>query len=113
MDGQFAHNLQCEHLPGGIDMHKNPGLQLRNGWWHTNKTIRVGRRKKRIREATGCREEESDKALEYLERRVKEVKEELSTDHPIIEHTFQDASVEYVLHLERRGKDPARAELDL
>ncbi len=94
-------------------MQQHPGLQLRNGWWYCNKVIRGGQRKKRLREATGCREAEAEKAVEYLENRIKEVEEYLSEDTPTVEHTFQDASVEYVLHLERRGKDPARAELDL
>ncbi len=94
-------------------MQKPIGLQLRNGWWHINYTTRVGHRKKRIREATGCREKEKEAAIKILKHRITETEEELSQPVRAAEHTFQDAAVQYVLQLERRGKDPSRAEIDL
>lgn len=87
------------------------GLIQRNGWWYVQKQVRYGDQRAFLREATGCRERAAAEA--YRDRRVIETMEELRNPKPIqpeqSEHSFQDAAVEYVLSLERRGKNPERA----
>ncbi|MBU0501045.1 MAG: tyrosine-type recombinase/integrase [Gammaproteobacteria bacterium] len=89
---------------------KPDGLILRNGWWYVQKQVRYGDQRVFLREATGSRERAAAEA--YRDRRIVEIMEELRNPKPIpiqSERSFQDAAVEYVLSLERRGKNPERA----
>jgi len=60
-------------------------------------------RRKTIREATGCREDELGAAIERLEDRIAEEMERLRNPVPQ-ERTFAEAAAKYVVALERRGK---------
>ncbi len=90
---------------------KPKGLKLRGEIWWIDKTVRVGDRKIQLRESTGCRE--IGEAQDTLQRRLAEVSAELAPPLSTGERTFNEAAVEYILYLEDRGKDPARAELDI
>lgn len=94
-------------------MRKPVGLKLRGGRWHISKTVRVGAARKLLQEATGLREEQIDQATEILDRRIAEARQELLNACATQERSFRQAAVEYVLSLERRSKDPARAIQDL
>ncbi|WP_295585547.1 tyrosine-type recombinase/integrase [uncultured Lamprocystis sp.] len=93
------------------------GLTLRGGFWWINIDRRIGGRQVQIRESTGCGETDLAGARAVRDRRVKE-----ETDRPVApantdqhgpERTFSDAAAEYVLDLERRGKDSGRALQDI
>lgn len=94
-------------------MRKPAGLILRGGYWHIQKVVRVGARKRRIREATGCKEKDIGSAREYLERRTFEVQVELRGSENGSSRTFAEAAVEYVSSLGLRGKSTSEAELNL
>lgn len=92
-------------------MHKNTkpaGLKLRNGIWHIDKIVRVGDRRRAIRETTGLPEEELTAAANRLYERITAVRDELINGPRLREHTFSEAAAEYVVSLERRGKNPER-----
>lgn len=93
------------------DRAKPAGLTLRGGVWHIDKTVREGGEKRQLRESTG--ERTLEKAQAVLERRINEVRRELTLGVPTCERTFSEAAVMYVLGIEARGKDSSRAELDL
>lgn len=94
-------------------MQKPAGLKLRNGIWHADKIVRIGTVRKPIRRSTGCREDEVKQAIIVLERWIAETKEEIINGPTQHEHTYREAAVQYILSLERRGKDPARAIQDI
>lgn len=86
-------------------MHKKPaGLQLRGGYWHIQKTVAVGEAKRKIREATGCKEAELAEATRRLEQRIYEVQTALRRGASLEEHSFAEAAEEYVVSLAARGK---------
>lgn len=92
---------------------KAPGLTLRGEIWHITKTVIVGREKRIIRESTGT--SSLREATRILEFRISEVRSEIlsPTVEAATEHTFNEAAVEYILELERRGKSPVRAMQDI
>lgn len=92
---------------------KPAGLKLRGGIWHVDKAVHVGDHRKSIRRSTGCSERELDQAIIVLEQWISEAKEEMFKGPKRHEHIFQEAAVKYVLSIERKGKDPARAIQDL
>lgn len=94
-------------------MQKPPGLKLRRGYWHIDKVVRVGTRRVSIRQSTGLGEAELADAISLLEQTVADAKAGLIQPASPPEHTFREAAVQYVLHLERRGKDPERSKQDL
>jgi integrase len=92
-------------------MQKPTGLKKRGQVWHIKKIVQIGQRKIAIQESTGCRTLEE--AAQILQRRIKEAEEEIRHGPTMAERTFDQAAVEYVLHIERRGKNPERAVRDL
>ena len=87
------------------DDNKPRGLKQRGQIWWIDKTIITSDgRRITLRESTGCRE--IGDARDALQRRITET----LTTGP---RTFADAAAEYVLDLERRGKDSARADQDI
>jgi integrase len=89
------------------------GLYLRGGYWHIDKTVKVGQARRRIRETTGCKEREVEDARYRLEQRTFEVQTELRQGPKPREHTFLEAAAEYVISLEMRGKATEGTELIL
>lgn len=91
------------------------GLTLRDGYWRIRKTVRVGAERIRLSESTGCPEADLRAAIAVLQARVAEAQRGLLTGRHQIrqEHTWDDAAAEYVVALERKGKDPARAINDM
>jgi len=93
-------------------MHKPSGLKLRNGIWHADKIIRVCGKRFSIRKTTKCTEEQREKAEALLEEWIAEAKQ-AEASAILTEHTFLEAAAEYVLSIERKGKDPERAMQDI
>jgi integrase len=87
---------------------KPAGLKLRSGIWHIDKIIRVGDRKRAIRETTGFKKEEIEAAASRLKERIAEVNKELTEPPKPKEHSFAEAAAEYIISLERRGKGTER-----
>lgn len=94
-------------------MQKPAGLKLRNGIWHADKIVKIGTVRQSIRRSTGCRKDQLKQATILLERWIAETREEIINGPKRHEHTFREAAVQYILSLERRGKDPARAVQDI
>lgn len=93
---------------------QNPdGLILRNDVWYIQKTVRAGGNKRLLRESTGCSTASRAAAEAIRDRRVGEVTAELLNGPKVVERTFNEAAVQYVLGIERKGKDPERAVNDL
>jgi integrase len=93
---------------------KPNGLTLRGDIWWININRRLGGRLVKIRESTGCRAEDLAGAVAVRDRRI----EEATGYIPPIpladgERKLADAAAEYVLDLERRGKNPTRALQDI
>lgn len=82
------------------------GLTKRGDIWWLHISRRINGRPVTLRESTGCREIEL--AIAYRDRRIAEVTAGNQTERPEGVRTFADAAAEYVLDLERRGKDTAR-----
>lgn len=91
-------------------MEKTTGIFLRGQYWHIDKVIKAGNKTHRLREPTGCKKEEKEQAIHVLQDRISETQHELIYGR---ERSFREAAVEYVLHLDRRGKSTERAETDL
>lgn len=81
-----------------------------NGYWYVRTTVRAGGQSRQIRRSTGTQDRRE--ALEVRDRWIAEVRAALLDPRPVA-HTFDEAAVEYVESLVRRGKDPARAIQDL
>lgn len=94
-------------------MQKPAGLYLRGEIWHIDKTVRVGKARKLIRQTTGCRKDQLSDAALILHQLETEAREELLHGPKRLEHYFREAAVQYVLSIERRGKDAERAKQDL
>ncbi|MEW8200216.1 MAG: site-specific integrase [Candidatus Thiodiazotropha endolucinida] len=95
-------------------MRKPAGLYLKEGKiWHVDKIVKVGEHKKSIRCSTGCRKDQLNEATLILERLESEAREELLFGPKLKEHLFREAAVQYVLSIERRGKNSERARQDL
>jgi len=94
---------------------KPKGLYQRGNIWWIEKTVRAGEQRCELRESTGCRT--LAEATRILERREEEVRRQLRRGQglsiPGSERTFEEAAAEYVVDLERRGKDPTRALQDI
>lgn len=88
------------------DDEKPPGLKLRSGIWHIDKTVWTADGQRiQLRESTGCRALADARVI--LAQRIADT---ARTGEPITrERTFSEAAVEYLLDLQRRGKDPQRA----
>lgn len=93
------------------DKHRPAGLKLRGSIWHIDKIITVEESRHVIRESTGC--STIKEAARVLTRRVAEVRAQLIAGPIIRERTYLEAAAEYIADLERRGKDSARALLDV
>lgn len=91
-----------------MQRNKPAGLKLRGGIWHIDKIVRVGNSRRAIRETTGLQEEEIEAAANRLNDRVREIREELLNGPKPKEHLFSEAAAEYIVALERRGKDTER-----
>ncbi|MCU7933701.1 MAG: tyrosine-type recombinase/integrase [Candidatus Thiodiazotropha sp. (ex Dulcina madagascariensis)] len=95
-------------------MQKPAGLYLKEGKiWHIDKIVKVGDLRKSIRCSTGCRKDQLATAKLILERLEAEAREELLYGPNRLEHSFREAAVQYVLSIERKGKNPERAKQDL
>ncbi len=81
------------------------GLYLRGGTWRIDNVVRAGKTKKHIRQTTGRKEEEFEEAKHCLEGKIADALIEIKAGPKRVEHTFQDAAIEYVVSLEQRGKD--------
>jgi integrase len=93
-------------------MRKKPdGLILRDGVWYVQKNVKYGGASRFVRCSTGFRQEERREAEAARDRIIAGTLDELRNPPRAREHTFREAAVEYVLSLERRGKDPVRAEI--
>jgi integrase len=92
------------------------GLRLRGTIWWINIDRRIGGRQIAIHESTGCRAGDIAGAVAVRDRRIAEesgapVRAIARVD--LGERTWADAAAEYVIDLERRGKDPTRAQQDI
>lgn len=97
---------------------KRRGLTLRGDIWWINISRREGGRRVQIRESTGCGKEDLAGAVAVRDRRIREESNiaktaAVGTAGAPVERTFSDAAAEYVLDLERRGKDTTRALQDI
>ncbi|MBK1717286.1 tyrosine-type recombinase/integrase [Thiocystis violacea] len=94
---------------------KPKGIKQRGNIWWVDKTVRVGEQRIQLRESTGCRA--LTDAIAYLERREEEIRRLGTTRQldrwEINERTFEEASAEYIVDLENRGKDASRALQDI
>ena len=90
---------------------KPDGLILRGGKWHIQKQVRFGDNRVFLRESTGFAEKDRSAAEKQRDIRIAETVSGMRFPEPVKrhEHTFAEAAIEYVLSLERRGKDPDRA----
>ncbi|CAK0766040.1 Tyr recombinase domain-containing protein [Gammaproteobacteria bacterium] len=89
---------------------KPDGLILRGGIWYIKQQVRYGEQRTILRESTGYSTEDRAEAEKQRDRRIAETINRLRQPEPIKarEHTFAEAAVEYILSLERRGKDAER-----
>ena len=92
---------------------KPAGLKLRNGIWHVDKIVNVGSARKSIRRSTKCSENDLATAIHILEVWIAQTKEELLQGVKRPEHYFQEAAVQYILAIERKGKSAERTIGDL
>lgn len=95
---------------------KPNGLTLRGGVWWININRRSGERRITIRESTGCRADDTAGAVAVRDRRIAEESAGESAKPAGVttgDRTFSDAAAEYILDLERRGKDSSRAQQDI
>ncbi|MBA1446259.1 MAG: hypothetical protein M3H12_15275 [Chromatiales bacterium] len=92
---------------------KPAGLKLRNGIWHVDKIVSVGSARKSIRRSTKCSENDLATAIHILEVWIAQTKEELLQGVKRPEHYFQEAAVQYILAIERKGKSAERTIGDL
>ncbi|MCU7904473.1 MAG: tyrosine-type recombinase/integrase [Candidatus Thiodiazotropha sp. (ex Epidulcina cf. delphinae)] len=92
-------------------MQQPAGLYKRGEIWHIDKVVTVGRVRKSLRQSTGCREISDAKLI--FDRLIAKTKEEILYGPERLEHSFREAAVQYVLSIERRGKDATRAKQDL
>ena len=94
-------------MPNSADRQKKAPLFLRDGHWHANVNIRVGRQSFRLRQSSGFGQREKTKAESWLRRRISEIEQELLYGPAPVEPTkpavpgFADAVADYI---ERGGK---------
>ena len=92
------------------DDNKPRGLKQRGQIWWIDKIVRTGDQTTHLCESTGT--SSLAEAASILAARVRALTQAQARIDPT-ERTFREAAVEYVLSLEDRGKDTARAELDI
>src|SRR5690554_562178 len=79
-----------------------PGLVLRGGVWHIQKTVKMfGGKRERLRESTG--EREIEKAEAYLARRLAEIERQV-VHGARPSRTWRDAAVKYLQEAKKAGK---------
>lgn len=97
---------------------KPNGLTLRGDVWWININRRIGGRQVKIRESTGCGSQDIAGAIARRDQRIEEEagrapRAGVAARDEGTDRTFADAAAAYVIGLESRGKDPARADQDI